>query len=594
MLKTFYTRFLMIVAALCLFGGGKSYAAVGDEVVVYDEFTATGTTFHKDVNIDWNKYILRVVIDRSTCTNTTEDLVAIGSDVTSKKEVLHVYGGTRTYISGYYERTVNGNDYNYGFSKTPSSSQFTIEISKKKGIAVEGEVNTYQGGMVPENVSALLSLSTVQVGSGSTTDSKSTAKFVKISLVEISEEPDPVVITKTTETDLLKSDFDKDKANNETFQPNATSFSKTHSFDLATQTFKAVIDLSSCASLTTYSNILSIGYSNISHWSQSGVYAIHFYYAKGLSSQTFRIQSTANGSNVNNSSSYWDGSSVPSTELTIEVSSKGLYLNGTQVMTASQVAQVFVGNSLIYGSVETPNSTATYKEFTITTNTSTTVDRLFGDDDSSFTKFAKTGAKVALTRTLGAGYWNTLCLPFSLTADQVKTVFGDGVQLRTYSNVTGSTMNFVSATNIEAGAPYLVKVEEDVVDPIIDGVDVTADEPVAKGDAYAMKGTYTTYALATNGSNLFLGDGDKFYRPADGQNTMKGLRAYFIVPSGTNAAALYANIDGVETAIDEVCADAVVDNHATVYNLNGQVVGDSLRSLPRGIYIQNGKKIVIK
>ena len=567
-----------------------------------ENYQGDGNEFSIDVPINWNKQKFHVEMDISTCQTLNEDIFALGVAPGTFKGSIHFYWKSATSFSGYYEHdktscgegtegTANCGTGTMSFS----SSIVTVEVSKNEGVVINGTAVDKMSGDALYHLKGLFALTDVKFGSGDGTKSK--AKYTKISLIEIpeiSEEPSPVVITKSTDTDLLKADFDKDKANNETFTPNATSFSKTHSFNLATQSFKAVVDLSSCASLTSYSNILSIGYSDISHWSQSGTYAIHFYYAKGLSSSQFRIQSTANGSGVNGSSSYWNGASVPSTELTIEVSSKGLYLNGTQVMTASQVAQVFVGNTLIYGSVETPNSTATYKEFTITTNTSTTVDRLFGEDDSSFAKYAKTGAKVALTRTLGAGYWNTLCLPFSLTADQVKAVFGDGVQLRTYGSVTGSTMNFVTATTIEAGAPYLVKVEEDVVDPIIDGVDVTVDEPEAKGDAYAMKGTYTTYALTTNGSNLFLGDGDKFYRPAEGQNTMKGLRAYFIVPSGTNAAALYANIDGVETALDEVGTDDVVDNHATVYNLSGQSVGNDLNTLPRGIYIQNGKKIVVK
>lgn len=564
-----------------------------------ENYQGDGNGFSLDVPINWNKQKFHVEMDISTCQTTNEDIFSLGVAPGTFKGSIHFYWKSATSFSAYYEHDktscgsgTSGTDNCGTGTMSFSSSTVTVEVSKKEGLVINGNPVSYMSGDNLYHLKSLFALTDVKFGSGDGT--KSRAKYNKISLIEISDEPDPVVVTKTTDTDLLKSDFGKDKANNETFLPNATSFSKTHSFDLATQSFKAVIDLSSCASLSSYSNILSIGYNDISHWSQSGVYAIHFYYASSASSEQFRIQSTANGSRVNESSSYWSGASAPSTELTIELSSKGLYLNGTQVMTASQVAQVFVGNTLTYGSLETPNSTATYKDFTITTNTSTTVDRLFGESDSSFGKYAKTGAKVALTRTLGAGYWNTLCLPFSLTAEQVKTVFGDGVQLRTYSNVTGSTMNFVSATTIEAGAPYLIKVEEDVVDPIIEGVDVTADEPVAKGDTYAMKGTYTTYALATNGSNLFLGDGDKFYRPAEGQNTMKGLRAYFIVPSGTNAAALYANIDGVETSIDETSADVVVDSHATIYNLSGQVVGNDLRSLPRGIYIQNGKKVVVK
>lgn len=583
MLKTFYTRFLMIVAALCLFGGGKSYAAVGDEVVLKENYQGDGNGFSIDVPINWSKQKFHVEMDISTCQTFNEDIFALGVAPGIFKGSIHFYWKSATSFSAYYEHdktscgegttgTANCGTGTMSFS----SSTVTVEVSKNEGLVINGTSVAKMSGDELYHLKGLFALSNVKFGSGDTQNSK--AKYTKISLIEIPEiieEPDPVVITKTTEK-LLKENYDNGN----------TRFSFNTDIDFSNQTFEVVMDLSNCTQ--TNENVLSFGADLQDQNGWGGVNVIHFFYTK--SSKTLEIAGfTPSSRPIDVKPTNISG------EVTVRISSDGLYVNGTQYGSASKCSGILALTNLLYGSTQgSTRSNAVWKSVKVITNTSTTVDRLFGDDDSSFTKFAKTGAKVALTRTLGAGYWNTLCLPFSLTADQVKTVFGDGVQLRTYSNVTGSTMNFVSATNIEAGAPYLVKVEEDVVDPIIDGVDVTADEPVAKGDAYAMKGTYTTYALATNGSNLFLGDGDKFYRPAEGQNTMKGLRAYFIVPSGTNAAALYANIDGVETAIDEVCADAVVDNHATVYNLNGQVVGNSLRSLPRGIYIQNGKKIVIK
>ena len=132
-------------------------------------------------------------------------------------------------------------------------------------------------------------------------------------------------------------------------------------------------------------------------------------------------------------------------------------------MTAAQVAQVFTGNTLIYGSVETPNSTATYKEFTLSKTESITVDRQFKESDADFVACAKTGAKVALVRTFGTGYWNTLCLPFSMTADQVKATFGNNAKLRKFDNMSGNTMNFAEATDIVAGDPYLLNLQGQLV-----------------------------------------------------------------------------------------------------------------------------------
>lgn len=548
-----------------------------------ENYQGDGNGFSLDVPINWNKQKFHVEMDISTCQTTNEDIFSLGVAPGTFKGSIHFYWKSATSFSAYYEHdktscgegtqgTANCGTGTMSFS----SSTITVEVSKNEGLVINGNPISFMSGDNLYHLKSLFALTDVKFGSGDGTKSK--AKYTKISLIEIPEiieEPDPVVITKTTEN-LLKENYDN----------GYTRFSFNTDVDFSSQTFEVVMDLSKCTQ--TNENVLSLGadLQDANGW--GGVNVIHFFYTK--SSQALEIAGfTPSSRPINVKPTNISG------EVTVRINSDGLYVNGTRYGTASDCSGILSLTNLLYGSTQgNTRSHAVWKSVKLISSTSTTVDRLFGETDNSFTKYAKTGAKVALKRTLGAGYWNTLCLPFSLTAEQVKTVFGDGVQLRTYSNVTGSTMNFVSATTIEAGAPYLIKVEEDVVDPIIEGVDVTADEPVAKGDTYAMKGTYTTYALATNGSNLFLGDGDKFYRPAEGQNTMKGLRAYFIVPSGTNAAALYANIDGVETSIDETSADVVVDSHATIYNLSGQVVGNNLRSLPRGIYIQNGKKVVVK
>ena len=75
---------------------------------------------------------------------------------------------------------------------------------------------------------------------------------------------------------------------------------------------------------------------------------------------------------------------------------------------------------------------------------------------------------------------------------------------------------------------------------------------------------------------------------------MKGMRAYFIVPSGTNAKLLRANLDGVETSIDAIGTDDAVIVDTTVYTIQGQRLGNTLEGLPRGLYIQNGKKVLVK
>lgn len=213
-------------------------------------------------------------------------------------------------------------------------------------------------------------------------------------------------------------------------------------------------------------------------------------------------------------------------------------------------------------------------------------------------------ANVTLQRTLSKDYWNTFCVPFALDAEQVAQYFGEGTQLRTYEgNCNNNIVYFATVDNIEAGKPYIMKPGNAVVqNPTFEGVSMVAtglDEngnPQAVGDASTvqMKGIYNQILLTADKTELFLGDNDLFYYPIDDidARTIGGLRAYFIVPQGTDIKKLRANLDGTPTSLDTIFDTE--ESNAPVYNLQGQCVGNSLRALKSGIYIQNGKKVVVK
>lgn len=212
-------------------------------------------------------------------------------------------------------------------------------------------------------------------------------------------------------------------------------------------------------------------------------------------------------------------------------------------------------------------------------------------------------ANVTLKRTVESSHWNTFCVPFSLTADQVAKYFGEGTMLRTYEgDFNNNIANFKVVDNIEAGKPYLLKPGNTVVEnPTFEEVSVVATNldadknPQAVGDAamFQMKGIYNHVTLAQNETNLYLGEGNLFYSPADAEACeMNGLRAYFIVPENTDINKLRANIDGTATSLGAIFNTE--ENNAPVYNLQGQRVGSSLGSLKSGIYIKNGKKVVVK
>lgn len=209
---------------------------------------------------------------------------------------------------------------------------------------------------------------------------------------------------------------------------------------------------------------------------------------------------------------------------------------------------------------------------------------------------AQNNVDVQLERTLSPEYWNTFCVPFTISADVIKEKFGEGTQVCTFGSMEGTVMNFAHSTSIEAGKPYIVKPTKEVVNPSFTGVNIEAVAAKQVGaNGYFMQGIYSVKTdLTTDGTNLFLGDGNKFYKPL-GTTTakMKGMRAFFIVPQGTNFAALRANIDGATTAIDELTTVVEQPTDNRIYNLQGQFVGTSFEGL-HGVYVQNGKKVLVK
>ena len=212
-------------------------------------------------------------------------------------------------------------------------------------------------------------------------------------------------------------------------------------------------------------------------------------------------------------------------------------------------------------------------------------------------------ANVTLQRTLEASHWNSFCVPFALDKDQVTQYFGEGTQLRTYEGrCENNIVYFATVDNIEAGKPYIMKPGNAVVtNPRFEGVSMVATgldtngNPQAVGDASTvqMKGIYNHVTLVQDKTNIYIGAGNKFYYPADAEACqMNGLRAYFIVPEGTDIKKLRANLDGATTSLGEIFDTE--ESNTPVYNLQGQCVGNSLSTLKSGIYVQNGKKVVVK
>jgi len=238
----------------------------------------------------------------------------------------------------------------------------------------------------------------------------------------------------------------------------------------------------------------------------------------------------------------------------------------------------------------------------------------------------KTRDVVLTDRTLYKdGSWNTLCLPFSLSAEQIAadtdfaaaTVMELDVTEKNGFDTTDGTLylHFKTATAIEAGVPYLVKWEKaadyasgeaghDISNPVFGGVTISstaaqAVESTTTGlETVQMVGTYSPVSVtADDKSILFMGDANTlYYSSIDRQ--LRSCRAYFSIPyiknhAGAKVRAFRLNFDGVETTgILEVPRDPDEIKDDAWYTPDGV----RLKGKPAwsGIYIHEGKKTFVK
>lgn len=179
----------------------------------------------------------------------------------------------------------------------------------------------------------------------------------------------------------------------------------------------------------------------------------------------------------------------------------------------------------------------------------------FADTDTNNNKIAAAEGKKASSVTIGRtvwkdGYYNTLCLPFSLSVDEIKTSPLAGykaLKRLSTATVTGTgedrvlNIQLEPITAITAGEPFLISYEagENITNPVFNNVTVTAATPgsIHAGDV-TCQGIYARTNLGDANTNLFLGTNNTLYWPQDAEHsTMNGLRAYFSIDSSGPAYA---------------------------------------------------------
>lgn len=270
--------------------------------------------------------------------------------------------------------------------------------------------------------------------------------------------------------------------------------------------------------------------------------------------------------------------------LTLNISNKGAINNTT----------IFI-KEISFTEIDPANKTGFKKSFSTISATALTLDETY----TSNTIKDLTGANFTLNRQMASGKWNTFCVPFALTSEQIDAAFGKDTEVRKYVGANGNVLTFAKATDIEAGTPYLIKPTKAAEKYIFNNVNVTTTEPAKVGEGdIKFCGVYNQANvddLAETGSHV-SGIVDNMVKRAKTGTSIKGFRAYFSVPNSTTEAAeaaLRVAIDGETTGIDAI-EGFETKTPTRVYNLSGQYVGTSTANLKPGVYVSGGKKVIVK
>lgn len=222
---------------------------------------------------------------------------------------------------------------------------------------------------------------------------------------------------------------------------------------------------------------------------------------------------------------------------------------------------------------------------------------------------------VLVGRTLQPGSYNSFAVPFDIPASKYSDYNIAKVKKLTDSSYNTSTkelsLTFADEdTKIEAGKPYLVKVSSlvPINNPRFDEVTVSKTPVTVETTAVHFVPTLGKTLVTGYGGNasnansvLILGANNTLYNPSvvndsnqDPQSYMKGFRAYFQLV-GEAASAKSINLDfsdGDPTSISVADIRNGQPGNDTTYDLQGRRVEDN--PAQKGVYIKNGKKVLIK
>ena len=219
-------------------------------------------------------------------------------------------------------------------------------------------------------------------------------------------------------------------------------------------------------------------------------------------------------------------------------------------------------------------------------------------DGTTDVKAIEPGMKnIRFTRPLKNG-WNSICLPFNMSAFDFEN--STDTKLQALASYDGEVLNFEEVENLEANVPYLVYItgdntEDGMFHGFNIGTEVFAPEPQAQcRGGFCFQGNYTPsfpmrnrYGVADHGTE------GQFIQKGGETSTLPATGAYFTA-SG-KPASVKLNLGGEVTSINSNGVITSDSASAPVFDLKGvRVSNGSLEGLPKGLYIQGGKKVYVK
>ena len=231
------------------------------------------------------------------------------------------------------------------------------------------------------------------------------------------------------------------------------------------------------------------------------------------------------------------------------------------------------------------------------------------DGDRSFgSPCSFTASNVAFDRVFKAGQWSTVCLPFSVSTEQLAEINKAGVeveQLASY-DVISNTLKFETVTEMSANTPYIIRCNSDS-SPFADLANVQVSESDVMNDLKSndvtMIGAFSTTRLDSDVSVSYYG-----YNSADGtfvkvgrNGTVYPFRAFISIPtSSANARHIHvSHTDDMQTSITDVEKN-VSESRTKVYSIDGKLIRKDLNcknaddNLPEGVYVIGERKVIIK